>query len=491
MKKLEKITIVGGGTAGFVCALILKARFPNKEISVVCSKKIGIIGVGEGSTEHWNEFMKYIGVSFQQVIQECDATFKSGIMFKGWAENDYLHSIGQESQFLHGQYPINYGHLISNKAKNREFNSSFTWNNKVATKFLNDDIENPPFNQYHFNTNKLNDFLTTLAMVKNIEVFYDEILDISLNEDGEIDQLICSKNNHQADFFIDCTGFNRLLMNKLGAKWQSYSKYLKMKSAIVFPIGDTKEYNIWTTAQAMDYGWMFKIPVWGRSGNGYIFDSDYITPEQAKLEVEKFIGHEIDIGKHITFDPGALDKVWIKNCCAVGLSASFVEPLEATSIGTSIQQTFLLMHRLPNYDNNTIDKYNKDVNDILINIRDFVLLHYITKKQNTIFWHDISKIELPDTLKNNLDRWNKNLPIFDDFSDITNYRLFNSTNYLQIMAPLGLFDVEKIKEEYNMFGDYYKNKSKETLYNLKIEELKTPKIGHKEFITRIRQKVGK
>ena len=77
--------------------------------------------------------------------------------------------------------------------------------------------------------------------------------------------------------------FKRILINKLGAKWQSYSKYLKMKSAIVFPIGDTEEYNIWTTAQAMDYGWMFKIPVWGRSGNGYIFDSDYITPGSIEL----------------------------------------------------------------------------------------------------------------------------------------------------------------------------------------------------------------
>ena len=311
------------------------------------------------------------------------------------------------------------------------------------------------------------------------------------NDDGEIEQLICENGTYVSDFFIDCTGFKRILINKLGAKWQSYSKYLKMKSAIVFPIGDTEEYNIWTTAQAMDYGWMFKIPVWGRSGNGYIFDSDYITPEQAKLEVEKFIGHEIDIGKHITFDPGALDKVWIKNCCAVGLSASFVEPLEATSIGTSIQQTFLLMHRLPNYDNNTIDKYNKDVSDILINIRDFVLLHYITKKQNTIFWHDVSKLELPDTLKNNLERWNKNLPIFDDFSDITGYRLFNSLNYLQIMAPLGLFDIEKIKEEYNMMNTHIKNKSREILNNIKSEELSTYTIGHKEFITRIRQKVGK
>jgi tryptophan halogenase len=164
--------------------------------------------------------------------------------------------------------------------------------------------------------------------------------------------------------------------------------------------------------------------------------------------------------------------------------------LEATSIGTSIQQTFLLMHRLPNYDNNTITKYNKDVNDILINIRDFVLLHYITKKQNTIFWRDVSKIELPDTLKNNLDKWNKNLPIFDDFSDTTIYRLFNSTNYLQIMAPLGLFDIEKIKQEYDMMNPHIKNKSKEILTNLKIKEMETSRIGHKEFITKIRQKIN-
>jgi tryptophan halogenase len=491
MKKLEKITISGGGTAGFVSALILKTRFPDKQINVILSKKIGIIGVGEGSTEHWNEFMKYIDVSFQQVIQECDATFKCGIMFRGWAENDYLHSIGQESVFHNGQYPINYGYLISNKAPNKEFNSSFNWENKIATEYLDDNNTQTPFNQFHFNTNKLNDFLTKLAISRGIDIINDEILDVELNGDGEIAHLICENGNYESDFFIDCTGFKRILMNKLGAKWQSYSKYLKMKSAIVFPIGDTEEYNLWTTAQAMDYGWMFKIPVWGRSGNGYIFDSDYITPEQAKLEVEKFIGHEIDIGKHITFDPGALDKVWIKNCCAVGLSASFVEPLEATSIGTSIQQTFLLMHRLPNYDNNTIDRYNKDVNDILINIRDFVLLHYITKKQNTIFWHDVSKLELPDTLKNNLERWNKNLPIFDDFNDITSYRLFNFVNYLQIMAPLGLFDIEKIKEEYNMMSSFVKNKSKDILHNLKIEEMATLTIGHKEFIKKIRQKVGK
>jgi tryptophan halogenase len=88
----------------------------------------------------------------------------------------------------------------------------------------------------------------------------------------------------------------------------------------------------------MDYGWMFRIPVWGRHGNGYIYDSDYIDEHQAKLEAEKYLGYEVEVAKKIDFDPGALDKVWINNCVAIGLSASFVEPLEASSIGTSIQQ---------------------------------------------------------------------------------------------------------------------------------------------------------
>ena len=88
MKALKKITVVGGGTAGFVSALILKTRFPHLEINLIESSRIGIVGVGEGSTEHWHEFMRYIGVSFKTVIKECDATFKSGIMFRGWAKED-------------------------------------------------------------------------------------------------------------------------------------------------------------------------------------------------------------------------------------------------------------------------------------------------------------------------------------------------------------------------------------------------------------------
>ena len=89
-----------------------------------------------------------------------------------------------------------------------------------------------------------------------------------------------------------------------------------MKEAIVFPTEEEDEIPIWTVARAMDSGWMFRIPVWGRKGNGYIYDSDFISADDAKLEVENYLGHEISVAKNIKFDPGALDKPWINNVCA-------------------------------------------------------------------------------------------------------------------------------------------------------------------------------
>ena len=486
MNKLEKISVVGGGTAGLVAALILKTRFPNKKVNIIRSEKIGIIGVGEGSTEHWHEFMKYIGVSWRDVIKHCDATFKSGIMFKGWHDQDYLHSIGPEHEVINGQYRQYYAKIIAHNRPLQDLNPIFTWENKVDTWHLQDNNDSP-YNQYHFNTHKLNEFLTYVAESKGVDIIDDEINDIVLsNHTGEIDYLIGAKTNHKADFFIDCTGFRRMLISKLGAKWNSYSQYLKMKSAIVFPLPAKEEYNIWTTAQAMDYGWMFNIPVWGRSGNGYIFDSDYTTHDQAKDEVEKFLGHPIEVGKHLTFDPGALDRVWIKNCCAIGLSASFVEPLEATSIGTSINQSFLLMHRLPNYTEKSIKDYNKIIETILLNIRDFVLLHYVTNKENTQFWKDVKNIKLPDSLQEQLDHWKHHLPIFEDFIYTGSYALFKDPHYIQIMAGLKLFDKESILREYNMQSTLCHTVADKVDSERQVMYKNKHVIGHKEFLSYLR-----
>jgi len=332
----------------------------------------------------------------------------------------------------------------------------------------------------------LHDFLIKTAKAAGIGVFEDDISSVNLDEEGNISTLTGGKKEYSYDFYIDSTGFKKLLIGKLGAKWQSYGKYLKMKSAITFQTSDTDEYDMWTVARAMDYGWLFRIPVWGRHGNGYIFDSDYISTEKAKAEVEKLYGGEITIGKEFKFDPGCVDRAWIKNCCAIGLSSSFVEPLEASSIGTSIQQAFLLMHKIAAYDEHVINSYNKSFTSIMDNIRDFVVLQYVTNKTNTQFWKDVAQLELPDSLQTNLDMWRNKLPIGEDFSMISDYALFTQDNFTVVMDGLNLFNRDSIRLEYERTYSHVKKEAEDVIKQQLKTDCTIDTFSHKEFISLVR-----
>ena len=482
MKNVKSVAVIGGGTAGLIAATILRKRL-NITVDVIYSKNIGIIGVGEGSTEHFNEYLQFMNINPYDIIINCDATYKAGIMFEGWGEKSYLHSVLAKFDKKFSQYNYVYAKQVSEDAN--YFNYRSIWNNKINSWFLNRP-EEIPFAQFHFNTFKLNEFLSNLARSMGINIIEDDIHDVLLDSNGFIKELIGSNRTYNYNFYIDSTGFRRILIGKLGAKWNSYSKYLKMNSAITFQTPDSENYNLWTLAKAMDAGWLFRLPVWGRYGNGYIFDSNYITKERAHIEVEKWAGDTIEIGKEFKFDPGAVDRAWIKNCCAIGVSGSFVEPLEATSIGTSIQQSFLLMHRLSNYNESTTNQYNKSFTDIMNNIRDFVLLHYLTKKTNTQFWKDAASVELPDSLKEKLDIWKHKLPIDEDFSNLSNYILFKASNHILVLDGLNLFNRSSIKQEYDANYDHVKLDADNTIQELLNFENQIKTISHKKMIEMIR-----
>jgi flavin-dependent dehydrogenase len=477
-----KILVVGGGTAGLISALILK-KFLNVQVDVVYSKNIGIVGVGEGSTEHFNDFMQFVGIDQLQILKECDATFKSGIMFTDWSPNSYLHHVAPPFCNKVGQYPFVYAKQIAEK---KDYVSpNYLWQNKIPLWFLNKN-NLTPFNQYHFNTYKLNEFLIKIANQLQIKTIEDEINKVIFKENEEIDFLIGEKQKYNYDFYIDATGFKRLLIGQMGAKWISFGKYLKMKSAIVFPTLDEEEYNLWTLAKAMNYGWRFKIPTWGKHGNGYIFDSDYITADEAKKELDKEFGYDVEISKEFKFDPGYLEKTWIKNCVAIGLSGSFVEPLEATSIGSTIQQSYLLMHKIMNYSEKEIISYNNSFKLIMENIRDYIALHYITKKNNSVFWKDINNVEIPETLKNNLENWKNKMPIAEDFKNESTYSMFWPNNFILIMHGLNLFNVNSIKKEYEQISNFIKESANEIIKNTIIEDKTNKTISHKKYIEIVR-----
>ena len=466
-----KVLVVGGGTAGLITALILKTRFSSIELDIIKSDEIGIIGVGEGTTEHWSDFMRFTNISEDELIKETGATMKGGIMFKDWTKHDYYHNTyGVFANLKLAQYLGGYAFAIVNKLKSKEYTDPHAWNNLVTP--------SDPTNQYHFDTFKLNKFLLKKCEMNNINIYKDKIVKVNVKKNN-IASVQSKSKRYKYDFYIDSTGFKRILISKLGAKWNSYKKYLPMNEAIAFPTEDTSEYTPYTTARAMSSGWMWRIPTNGRWGNGYVFNNKYINASQAKKECEKYLGKKIKIGKNIKFEAGALDKPWIGNCVATGLSSSFIEPLEASSIGTSIQQAYLLMHFITNYNQSDIDLYNQKFKTIVENIRDFVLLHYMTNKKDSKFWREYKR-NLPSSLESNLRKWKKRLPIKEDFDG--EYNLFNSENFSIILKELKLIDVKSIKKEFDNLSKRYKNYLYDKIKRQKEWDNKVKAVSHKQYI---------
>tara|TARA_R110000824_G_scaffold67558_1_gene175041 strand:- start:561 stop:1967 length:1407 start_codon:yes stop_codon:yes gene_type:complete len=467
-----KIAIVGSGTAGLIAAITLKNRFQNFQVDVIKSDKIGIIGVGEGSTEHWRSFCEFNNISLKELIKETDATFKYGIMFSDWTDKNYFHYVDTDlSNLKLGQYLAGYGFCVKNNLDSKKYTYPFCWDNKISLDNLS--------NQFHFNTTKLNNFLIKKCKEVGVNFFEDEIKEIVVT--NKIEYLKGNKY-YEYDFYIDCTGFKKILISKLGAKWISYKEYLPMNEAIAFPTEDTDEYPPYTLAKAMSAGWMWRIPTNGRWGNGYVYNNNYLNCDEAQKECENFLGKNINIAKNIKFEAGSLDKAWISNCVAIGLSSSFIEPLEASSIGTSIQQTFLLIHLINNYQQKDIDMYNKKFSSIVENIRDFVLLHYLCGKKDSKFWREF-KPKLPDSLKDILEKSKSRLLIKEDFDN--EFLLFTEENFTVVLKELNLINLKKISNEYDNLS-----KNLKTFTEKHVTEILNKKhniISHKQFLKRYSQ----
>jgi tryptophan halogenase len=454
---IDSICILGGGTSGLLSALVIKHAHPEISIKVVKSDQVGIIGVGEGATEHWGIFCDYMGINLYDAVTECGGTIKFGIMFKDWGVPDYLHSVVHTQSFLNGeQYPV-YTKLISENAPHLEFSGRSRYTNTVPGSWC--DLKTTSgTRQFHFNALLLNNYLLKLCEKWSIDVVVDDINDVEI-VDNRVVSLV-GRNKHTADFFIDSSGMSKFIIKRLGGQWNSYSKHLLTNSAIAFPTEDTDEYPVYTTAQAMKYGWMWNTPVQGRWGNGYVFCDKYINFEQAQQEVEEKLGRPVNIFKKFKFDPGCLDKGWISNCLAIGLSSGFVEPLESSAISQGLLESWLFLNLLPTYSsdpNSAREVYNQRHNTISDNILDFIAVHYVTPREDTEFWKYLKENKehwMPESLKINLKKWHKRMPLAFEFDN--KWTLFKAENWILTLYGLGLMDTESIKKEYDQISQSMK-----------------------------------
>jgi tryptophan halogenase len=278
----------------------------------------------------------------------------------------------------------------------------------------------------HFDAHKVGKYFKKLVLKNNNTKHIDsEVIDIKLNEQGSIKSLLlANQQTVDGDFFIDASGFQRVLMNKLEAKWVSYKKHLPVNSAMPFLL-DYQDNELpvpYTTAWAQSSGWMWQIPTLERKGCGYVFSDEFITPDQAHAEIEKTLGRSITPIRLLKFDSGRLETPWIKNCLAIGLSAAFAEPLEATSIHSTIVQISKFVFECLKstveltVNQGTIKNYNAKITNMYDDFKDFLVLHYMGGRTDSKFWQHIAtgetKTEFVDII---LEMSKSKMPTANDF----------------------------------------------------------------------------
>lgn len=453
MVNQQHVVVVGAGTAGLTSAMIIKRTFPKYDVTVAYSKDIGIIGVGEGSTEHWRWFQDYLNIHPDDMVKNADITHKYGIRFENWntINPKYFHSIAGLPINKDG-YMVSYNFLLEN---DKLLTNALSWKGLEQDKVLQtqDDDGNDTThfgtNQYHFDTFKLNQFLRRRASDMGINFVEGEIKKVNTSNDGFITSIELDNFNDpiKGDFFVDCTGFARVLSSQMrNIEFNSFDKYLPCDSALVFqtPLSEDGKIHPFTRAIAMNAGWMWEIPTQSRRGNGYVFSSKYITEEEALREAEEF--HDITINDYrvIKYNSGYYSEPWQKNCVAIGLSYSFIEPLEATTISIGIQQAKMLCSFLPYFNKKSKfmqREYNDQMRHIMENAVSMIALHYISDREDTEMWKDQKKAKKPEMLARLLELWSERLP--EHLEILHNgYELFGSLHLWHVAQGQGILNKE-------------------------------------------------
>lgn len=445
---IRSITIVGGGTAGWMTAAMLSKLFMGRyAIRLIESDEIGIIGVGEATIPAIRTFNDLLGISDVEMLKATKGTFKLGIEFVDWREkgHSYIHGFGKIGIDRLWLRPHQFWLKMHPKGAARDFDH-YAINVMAARANRFSDGRGPsPISDidfaYHFDAALYGQFLRRHAEGRGVERIEGRIVEVRQNpESGHVETVKLTDGREVGgDLFIDCSGQRGLLINQtLGIGFEDWSHWLPCDRALAVPCESVTPLTPYTRSTARDAGWQWRIPLQHRIGNGHVYSSAY-TDDQAATEVlmKNLDGKPLAEPRPVRFTPGKRIKTWEKNVIALGLASGFLEPLESTSIHLIQTGILRIVSLFPDlgFDPAVVAEYNRQTDTEYADIRDFIIAHYkVTNREDTPFWAYCKHMDVPDSLKSRLDLFKSSARFFKR----NEIELFREESWVQVLIGQGI-----------------------------------------------------
>lgn len=449
--QVNSIVIAGGGTAGWMAAAKLSQHFSNTNIpiTVIESSVIGTIGVGEATIPTLRRFYQSLGMDDMEVMRKTNATVKLGIEFKDWNKpgTSFIHPFGL---FGHEANGIRFHHYWLKLQQAGDTSELEKYSLGIAMARANKftfPAEKPssPLSVFdwalHFDAALFAKLMREHSLANGVTHIDAKITAVNVHPDsGFIESLnLDDERIIAADLFIDCTGFNGLLISEtLKTPYINWSQWLLCDRAMAVQSELVGDPAIRTISKAHSAGWQWKIPLQHRQGNGHVYASHFIDEAQAEETLLQHIdGKVLHSPRKFTFVPGRRAQAWNKNCIAIGLAAGFLEPLESTSIAlieTGIEKICGSFPQ-PVFNQEKIDYFNQVTATEWERIRDFIILHYkANQRDDSEFWRYCRAMSVPDSLQQKVDAYHER-------GDLLHYpwEIFHPDSWLAIYSGFNFY----------------------------------------------------
>ncbi|WP_374397657.1 tryptophan halogenase family protein [Sphingopyxis sp.] len=464
-QKVERVVIVGGGTAGWLAASLIatsrRAKVAPLSVTVVEAPDVPIVGVGEGTWPTMRTTLQTIGLDEAEFLAACDGAFKQASRFDGWVDgsagDSYLHPFTTPP-------PLPMGELLAAwqaTAPDQPFAAAMSAQAAVCDLHLAPRQRAMPGYQgatnyaYHFATEKFGALLGAHAKRNPlITHILDHVTGVRHAENGDIAALTTRSGREvEGDLFIDCSGFKGLLIDgALGVEWVDRSDHAFNDRAIAsqVPVPPGSPIASQTIATAHEAGWIWDIGLPSRRGIGCVYSSRFMDAERAEAILRNYIARELPGAapdsnvfgvpfRHIGFKTGHRERFWERNCLSVGLAAGFVEPLEASAIVLIELSLRALIDNFP-ADRAAMDihagRFNKLFRYRWDRIIEFLKLHYVLSRREEPYWRAHRDPDhIPPHLADLLTLWRDQPPSSSDFPYID--EIFSAQSHQYILYGMG------------------------------------------------------